>query len=328
MSTTNNKNFALLIRIIVAAVFVLSAVGKLSMSSLFDNPNFAITNFEKNYLVDGVGFSMGMAKALSRILIGIEFSIAVLLLLPFYLKKLVIPGTILLLGVFSIHLAIQSFGGDSSNCGCFGELIPMTPFQSLIKNLLSIGLLVLLLTKFKEAYTDKSNIHPVFHIGLTIILLMFVFLPQGGGGSHLDNTEVVESSEDVSGYGVYFDDVNDGNKLLCFFSPTCEHCMETGKKITELKAKYPGLMPEMRILFMDEAGTGSADEIKRYFEFVGAEYPYQTLSIEEFLPIFWSDYNFPGVMYLNEGHKRIFFEGTEDNAFDADKLLQEIQKEY
>ena len=32
--------------------------------------------------------------------------------------------------------------GDSENCGCFGDLIPMTPLQALIKNILT--LLVLL----------------------------------------------------------------------------------------------------------------------------------------------------------------------------------------
>lgn len=326
MDATTKKNFVLLIRIIVAALFVLSAVGKLSMDSLFDNPSFAITNFEKNYLVDGVGFSMGVAKVLSRVLIGIEFSIAILMLFPYYLKKIVIPGTILMLAIFSIHLAIQSISGDSSNCGCFGELIPMTPFQSLIKNLLTIGILILPLTIFKDVVDDKKTIHPLLHVGLSVVLLMFILLPQGG--SVQTETQEIVSEGDVSGYGVYFDDVNEGNKLLCFFSPTCEHCMATGKKITELKNKYPGLIPEIRILFMDEAGTGSAEEVKQYFEFIGAEYTYKVLSIEEFLPIFWNDYNFPGVKYLYNGNQRIFFEGIEDNQFNSEKLLEAIRKEY
>ena len=32
-----------------------------------------------------------------------------------------------------------------------------------------------------------------------------------------------------SGYSGYFEDIDEGEKLLCFFSPTCEHCQETGK---------------------------------------------------------------------------------------------------
>ena len=31
--------------------------------------------------------------------------------------------------IFSIHLSTQIFG-DSENCGCFGDLIPMTPLES------------------------------------------------------------------------------------------------------------------------------------------------------------------------------------------------------
>lgn len=317
------KNIVLLIRIIVSALFVLSAVGK-----LYPNPYLGISTFEAKYL-GGMGIEGAFAKVLSRVLIGIEFSIAILMLLPYYIKRIVIPGTIVLLSAFSIHLAIQAIGGDTSNCGCFGELIEMTPLESLIKNLLTIGLLILLLTKFKNEVKEVSDFNLMLNIGLGIILLMFVFVPQGS--TLTIKTQMVdngEQKEDVSGYGVYFDDINEGNKLLCFFSPTCEHCQATGKKITKLKQKYPGLIPEVRILFMDEAGNGSADEIKYYFEFIGAEYKYKVLSIEEFLPIFWNDYNFPGVMYLYNGQKRIFFEGTEDNEFDGEKLLKEIKREY
>jgi len=127
ISLDRNRRIVWVIRIIVAAVFILSAVGKLSIDSLLDKPLFALQNFERNFLVNGIGMGYDMAKILSRLLIGLEFSLAVLILLPFSLKKVVFPAIIGLLGVFSIHLFIQTIGGEFSNCGCFGELIPMTP---------------------------------------------------------------------------------------------------------------------------------------------------------------------------------------------------------
>ena len=104
--------------------------------------------------------------------------------------------------------------------------------------------------------------------------------------------------------------------------------METGKQISDLSKKYPGLVPEVRILFMDESGNGSETEIADYFKFIGKEYSYKVLSIEDFVPLFWGEKDFPGVLYLFEGKERIFFDGSADNEFNANKLLQEIKREY
>lgn len=52
------------------------------------------------------------------------------------------------------------------------------------------------------------------------------------------------------------------------------------------------------------------------------------MSIEDFVPLFWGEKDFPGVLYLYEGKERIFFDGSADNEFNANKLLQEIKREY
>mgnify|MGYP001026535100 CR=1 FL=1 len=326
MDINTKKNLVWAIRLIVAAVFILSAAAK-----LWPNPVLGIGTFEGKYLSE-IGITGGFAKIVSRLLIGLEFSLAILILMPFYLKKIVFPATIGLLAIFSVHLMIQTISGEAGNCGCFGDLIPMTPLQALIKNLVTISLLILPLTILKNGLNEKKSINLLIYVSLSISLLMFVLIPQGGTSESGGGKDYVIAGE--SEFSKYFEDINEGNKLLCFFSPTCEHCMETGKVLTELKIKYPGIMPDIRMLFMDEAGDGSLNDIKAYFEFIGAEYSYRVLSIEDFLPVFWSDHNFPGVKYLYNGEERIFFSGPEEGAFeyemlfDKEKLLEEIKKEY
>lgn len=317
MNNRSKRQLVWGIRILVSALFILSALAK-----LYPSPVMGIAAFETKYL-GAIGIDGGFAKVVSRLLIGFEISLAILLLLPYYLKKIVLPTTISLLSIFSIHLFVQVINGEASNCGCFGELIPMTPLEALIKNILTIGILILPLTVFNDFIDETRKINPLVVTGLSSSLLMFVLLPQSSAeitGSDVNNKESI--------YSKYFNDISEGNKLLCFFSPTCEHCMETGKQITALKNKYPGLIPEVRILFMDESDNGSVNEINAFFEFIGAKYNYKVLSIEDFVPIFWGNHDFPGVLYLYEGKERIFFDGTGDKEFDGNKLLNEIKREY
>ena len=88
------------IRIGVSILFLLSAVAK-----LYPSPYFALTTFEVKQLYP-MGFSDSLAAYFSRILIGFEFSLGILLLLPYYLKRVIVPATGLMLLVFIAHLGL------------------------------------------------------------------------------------------------------------------------------------------------------------------------------------------------------------------------------
>ena len=123
------KNITLIARVLISALFVLSAVAK-----LYPTPLYGITKvFEEGQLIP-MGFSSDFAPFLLRLIIGFEFFIAIAILQGHYIKKLIIPSTILLITVFSIDLSIDIFGGVDENCGCFGQLIPMTPVEANIKS--------------------------------------------------------------------------------------------------------------------------------------------------------------------------------------------------
>ena len=51
----------------------------------------------------------GFAAYISRILIALEFSLGILILLPFQLKRIVVPLTTFVLFAFCIHLTIQIY---------------------------------------------------------------------------------------------------------------------------------------------------------------------------------------------------------------------------
>ena len=74
-----------------------------------------------------------------------------------------------MLAVFVGHLTYVTFlsGGNSGNCGCFGELLPMTPIEAIIKNIVAISLLGVLyyLLPKNNHKTDKSVCETVCESG-------------------------------------------------------------------------------------------------------------------------------------------------------------------
>jgi hypothetical protein len=82
-------------------------------------------------------------------------------------------------------------------------------------------------------------------------------------------------------------------------------------------------LPEMQILFMDEA----PEEIPNFFKFAGATYPHKVIEIIEFWNAIGNEKNVPGVCYLWNGNVMKFYEGTEGpNQFSKSDLKLQLQK--
>jgi thiol-disulfide isomerase/thioredoxin len=127
----------------------------------------------------------------------------------------------------------------------------------------------------------------------------------------------------ASGYAKYFPKIDEGKKILCFFAPTCEHCMQTGKELTELRKADP-TFPEVQIVFMDEA----PEEIPAFFKFAGAEYKNYVMDIVAFWTALGNNKDTPGVVYLWNGNTMKFYNGTEGkDKFNKAELKKLVKKE-
>ena len=351
----NSKNISWILRLIISALFLLSAVAK-----LYPSPYFAISTFEVKQLYP-LGFSEGFAPYFSRILIGIEFALGIAILLKDYLKKITIPATILLLAVFTIHLGYTTFvSGNAGNCGCFGELIPMTPVEAIIKNIIAIGLLVWL---FKLVPADeKSNFWLLKSVGLGCILALFMLAPirpvekvmdeptseiQENLGVVIDSTSLLTNEvptaaitkdtvkkveekklEDApkkvkSGYEKYFPGIDNDKKILCYFVPGCDHCMDTAKELNEMRKKDKNF-PPVYVIFMNE----EPEKIPTFFEFAGTKFPYKMIDVIPFWTELGSGRDTPGVKYLWNGNEFKYYDGINENKFNGAEFKKLIKKPY
>ena len=298
------RNLTLIARILISALFLLSAVAK-----LYPTPLYGITKvFEEGQLIP-MGFSSDFAPFLSRLIIGFEFFIAFAILQTHYIKKLVVPSTILLVSVFCVDLAIDIFGGVDENCGCFGQLIPMTPIEAFIKNIFTI--LILLYIYRNVSDKENSNFLLLFNGYLIISVLMFSLLPIATNSS----------IKQVSSFSSYVDadfDINNGKKLLCFFDAGCEHCMDAAKSLTELASNTQGF-PDVHIIFSDT----EAEKIPEFLNNSGSDFSYQVMpfynpddEINSYLEVLGFEYENPVVVYYNNGNQMRFYDGTGSNEYD------------
>jgi len=302
------KNITLISRILISALFLLSAVAK-----LYPTPLYGITKvFEEGQLIP-MGFSEGFAPFLSRLIIGFEFFIAFAILQSHYIKKLVIPSTILLLTVFCIDLSIDIFGGVDENCGCFGQLIPMTPTEAFIKNIFTILILIFIYRNVNDR--ENSSFLLLFNGYLIISVLMFSLLPIATNSSN----------KQVSTFSEYVDsefNINDGKKILCFFDAGCDHCMDAAKSLTKIGKELPSFA-DIHIIFSDT----EEEKIPDFLEYSGSQFSYQVMpfyndddEINSYLEVLGFEYENPVIIYYNNGNQMRFYDGTGSNEYNADEL--------
>lgn len=358
MTNTTKNYMAWGIRLLVAFLFIISAIAK-----MYPSPYFAISTFEVKQLYS-LGFSETIAPYFSRTLIGIEMAMGLLLLQKHFLKRFIIPVTVLLLLVFVGHLAYVTYlsGGNTGNCGCFGELLPMTPIEAIIKNIVAIGLLVYLFYLLPKE-SAKHNFWILTTVLFATILSIYMLAPIQPVASNFTVTPMEEMPQDTlsevapiidtiqtlapvaevkkdtlkkdipqntnepkkikSGLTKYFANIDNGKKILAYFVPGCDHCRDAAKELTEMRKKDAS-MPPVSIIFMNE----EADLIPDFFKAAGATYPYKIIEIIPFWNALGSGKDTPGVKYLWNGNEIKYWWGITDNKFNGSDLNTYLKKPY
>ena len=154
-----------ILRGLVSALFIFSAISKL----------FPIGAFEKQ-LVD-LGFvNWCTAPLLARGIIAFELFLGLAFLQNHFFKKIIIPTMVGMLLVFIVHLSWQiALYGNEGNCGCMGQMIPMTPLEAIIKNI--ITLIIIAIIYFKTP-SRKDSLHRYpFIIMIIAAAPVFLYFP-------------------------------------------------------------------------------------------------------------------------------------------------------
>ena len=129
----------------------------------------------ENYFDNPKG--MFWTQVLGRILVAAELVIGIALLQNKWFKKIVLPATMLILVIFTVHLFYEGFkqvnGFTEGNCGCFGDVLPMTNLESIIKNVIGLIIGVYLWLKYTPDNKFASWVSPTLLGIITLFTLSF-----------------------------------------------------------------------------------------------------------------------------------------------------------
>jgi thiol-disulfide isomerase/thioredoxin len=273
------KNFTSYIiyffRLILAAAFIFSAISKLI------NPGIV----EIILLDQGIVHDRILAGYIVRLFIAVEFSIGLLYLFPYYLKKITIPSTWILLLIFTLYLIYSGFVlGEKENCGCFGELLEMSPLESILKNII-LGIFSVIL--FKQVTERREKIWRQFTLWVLPLVFVFTFFSvKNPVSSQFNKYTYFEGKGRV--------DLTSGNKLVAVFSLDCEHCQETAKELAKIQKEKRDL-PEIYVLFFSEGGN----TVETFNSITHSNFPYTMIDVGEFFDLIGSSP--PRVYILKDG---------------------------
>lgn len=229
------RSLAFLVSMAIGLFFIVSAYYKIPTLEQF---GWRIT--ETTFL------NWTMAEWVARIIIGLEFFVGFLFLFHLRLKRVGIPLAMFMLVLFSSYLLYVIFiRKENVDCGCMGDVLTLTPVQSLIKNGVLIGLLFLL-RNIRFSWTfDK--VKPVLW-GALLVCMVVPFVMSAPESIYI-HPKARTISKPIPLSLLYTSTANQapavelrkGKHVLLFLSLSCTYCKKAAQRFRVMKAKYPAL---------------------------------------------------------------------------------------
>jgi hypothetical protein len=262
------------LKVFIGLVFLLSAYSKLIAPGIVEI-----------ILVDhGIVSSREIAAVIVHLLVGFELALGLLFFQPYSIKKIVIPASFLFLIGFTVYLVYTGFIlNDKQNCGCFGEMIKMPPVESIIKNIVLMGLLFVL---YKFVEEKKNYLVPVISLVLAVAFV-FVAMP-------IKSQKDFKFAKYTSFEGKGRVDLSNGNKLVAILNLECDHCQNLVKELSALE-KTATNFPETYALLFSE-GNVSLDSFRKM---TGFDFPYKMIGATEFFDLIGQSP--PRIYWLQDG---------------------------
>src|SRR5690606_19602020 len=115
-----------------------------------------------------LGFLVPYALLLAILIVIFEVLLGVSLLLG-YMRKVTLWSLLLMIVFFTFLTFYSAYFNKVTDCGCFGDAIPLTPWESFIKDVVLLFLILIL-------FLGQKYLTSLFNAGTRGILVFAVFV--------------------------------------------------------------------------------------------------------------------------------------------------------
>jgi len=300
------KILVTILRVFLGLVFIASALLKL----------FPIQAFDARILETAPFLGWTFSMILARLIIACELVLGIFIVVGWWLRRVVYPLTFTMLGFFTciIIYSLIRFGNEP-NCGCFGELLPFSNIESLLKN---IGLIILTLFLFFQA---KKQSLKYWWIGFIVLgISIFTIFMLHKIPLYLDEIELEEPFDArYMNCDYYQIDEKDmfQKHLAVFLTTQCPRCKEMAHNLETMHRIYP---LQKVYLFICEDSNATPDNL---FEHKNSSFPYAIIPKDTFFNYIPAPY-LPFLGIVDSGKFTKVWTGAN---FNFDREIQILKKE-
>ena len=274
-----------MLKVLLGLVFIVSAILKLVEMDHFEIYVYSYHFFSLNF-----SFLVARAAIIVELVLGVG-------LISNSLHKLYWWGSMAMLIGYTLLLIYASVQGRTDNCHCFGDFLQFNPKQSILKNVVLMGLF-LLIYHVKEWKTPFRWLILCLAV-MASTIAVFVISPPDNYTSAYDpehnlQTELFDEmlhDAPLDGF-----DLQLGRQVICFLSTSCEYCQLAANKLSLMQQFYGFPAENITYVFM-----GNEEGVRSFYE-QSQSAPYRdVLYMDAVRLLKVTNGNFPTIVLLEDG---------------------------
>ncbi len=224
--------------VIIGLLFVVSAVMKMKSIDAFE---LYIFSFEI--------VSLNVAALLARVIVGVELSLGLGYICNIYHKQFFYTILASLVG-FTLFLGVAMLLGREDNCHCFGDLVDISPAESILKNIAMIVALLLSyrLPEWRFSWAREAQSY------VLIALCAIAFYPAFKYPHRALFAKQQGTKIDVELFNEFIDKNpqykwGDETKIVFFYGTSCKYCKYSAKQLSQIVRRNNLSTNQIKLVF-------------------------------------------------------------------------------
>lgn len=218
----------LILRLLIGALFITTAIMKL----------LTIDEFEA-YIYSFNIFSFLLSTVVARLVIMAEMLLGICLMAKLMYKYAWWLTMLMLVG-FTFFLIYVAIFREDTNCHCFGDIVQVDPAKSIIKNV--VTMILMLFIRKEEDYQFKGKKWAIAAACLVSFVVPFCVFPMDAlYNKFVSPVEDINESAftTLKADSTMSDfDINDGNYVVAVYASGCKYCKMSAKRMSMMMDQH------------------------------------------------------------------------------------------